>query len=70
MTKFLTGPSKCKAFADDKCDRKTEICFGRGRKHCGKRTKSRLPAFSPFPKAFSEGSLHRFVKSHDCVVKS
>ena len=26
------------------CDSKTEICFGKGRKHCGKRRKCWLPA--------------------------
>ena len=34
---------------------KIEICFGKGRKHCGKRTKCWLPAFSPFPTMFSKG---------------
>ena len=33
----------------NKWDEKTEICFGKGRKHCGKRRKCWLPAFSPFP---------------------
>ena len=51
-----------------KCDSKTEICFGKGRKHCGKKRKCWLPAFSPFPIMFSEGFL-RVVKSWDCVVK-
>ena len=32
----------------NKCDSKTEICFGKGRKHCGKKRKCWLPAFSPF----------------------
>ena len=63
--KFL-DLSKLKAFADDKinvqiesicrrqnkCNLKTEILFGIGRKHCGKRRKCWLPAFSPFPTMF------------------
>ena len=63
--------SKLKAFADDeeKCDSKTEICFGRGRKHCGKRRKCWLPAFSQFPTKFSKGYFLRVFKSPDCVVK-
>ena len=28
--------------------------FGKGRKHCGKRRKCWLPAFSPFPTMFSK----------------
>ena len=32
-------------------DFKTEIHFGVGRKHCGKRRKCWLPAFSPFPRS-------------------
>ena len=59
--------SKLKAFADDNLNvnQKYEICFGKGRKHCGKRRKCRkhcgkrrkywLPAFFPFPTMFSEG---------------
>ena len=31
------------------------ICFGLGRKHCGKGRKCWLPAFSPFPTMFSKG---------------
>ena len=34
---------------------KTEIHFGMVRKHCGKRRKCWLPAFSPFPAMFSKG---------------
>ena len=40
---------------------KIEICFGKGRKHCGKWRKCWLPAFSTFPamflKDFSSGLL-------------
>ena len=53
-----------------KCVSKIEICFGKGRKHCGKRRKCWLPAFSPFPTMFSKGLFLRVVKSRDCVVKS
>ena len=70
--------SKLKAFADDKKKKKKkkkkkieiEICFRKGRKHCGKRRKCWLQAFSPFPTMFSEGFFLRVVKSGDCVVKS
>ena len=56
--------SKLKAFADDNC-------FWKGRKHCGKRRKCWLPAFSPFPTMFSsKGFYFKVVKSQDCVVKS
>ena len=47
--------SKLKPLADDekyKCGREKEICFGRDRKHCGKRIKCWLPAFYPFPTMF------------------
>ena len=54
----------------NKCDSKIKICFGKGRKHCGKRRKCWLPASSPFPTMFSKGFLYRVVKSCDCVVKS
>ena len=56
--------SKMKAFADDisgKCDQILEICFGKGRKHCGKRGKCWLPGFSPFPTMFSKAFYFRVV---------
>ena len=64
--------SKLKAFADDKINvnEKSEIWFGKGRKHCGKRRKCWLPAFSPIPTMFSKSFLPKIVKSRDCVVKS
>ena len=39
-----------KAFADDilHMNQKTKFCFGKGRKHRGKRRKCCLPAFSSF----------------------
>ena len=48
---------------------KFETCFGTGRKHCGKKRKCWLPAFSPFPARFSKGFLPWVVKSRDCLVK-
>ena len=55
--------SKLKAFADNKTDMIEKLKFvlgsignivGKGeRKHCGKRKKCWLPAFSPFPIMFS-----------------
>ena len=67
--KFL-NLSKLKAFADDKYNLKTDILFGIGRKHCGKRRKCWLPALSPFPTMYSKGFFFRVVESWDCVVKS
>ena len=46
------------------------ICFGKGRKHCGKRRKCWLTAFSPFPTMYSKGFFHRVIKSCDCVFKN
>ena len=54
----------------NKYDRKSEICFGKDIKHCGKRRKCWLPAFSSFPTMFSKGFSPRVVKSRDYVVKS
>ena len=45
-------------------------CFGKGRKHYGKRRKCWLPAFSPFPIMFSKGFSYWVIKSRDCVIKS
>ena len=39
-----------------------------GRKHCGKRRKCWLPAFSPFLTMFSKGFFCKVVKSQDYVV--
>ena len=52
------------------CYRKTEICFGKGRKHYGKSWNCWLPAFFPFPIMFSKGSFFKVVKSQGYVVKS
>ena len=40
--------------------------LGKGRKHCGKRRKCWLPAFSPFPTVFSKGFLLKIFKSGLC----
>ena len=49
--------TKLKAFAENKIKGtgKIEICIGKDRKHCGKRRKCQLPAFSPFPAMISKG---------------
>ena len=64
--------SKLKAFADNKIivTQKLKFALWWGRKHCGKRRKCWLPAFSPFSTIFSNGYFFRVVKSRDCVVKS
>ena len=59
MTEFKT---KLKAFAGDKINvTKNEICYGKGRKHCGKRKKMLVTSifFSPqcFQKAVHTVSL-------------
>ena len=54
--KFLDW-SKLKAVAHDKCGLKIETCFENGRKHCWKRKKCWLPAFSPFPAMFLKSLL-------------
>ena len=46
--------SKVKAFADKKVN-VTDILFGMVRKHCGKRRKCWLPAFSPYPTMLPNG---------------
>ena len=55
--------SKLKASADDKmdCDSKTEIYFGKGRKHSGKRRNCWLQAFSPFPSMIPKGYFLKVV---------
>ena len=50
--------SKLKGFADDKINVTKKLNLGKGRKHCGKRRKCWLPAFSPFPTMFSKGFFH------------
>ena len=49
---------------------KPDFCFWKSKKHCGKRRKCWLPAFSHFPTMFSKGSFSRVFKSRDCVAKS
>ena len=53
----------------NKCESKIDTCSWKGTKHFGKRRKCWLPAFSPFPKMFSNASFFRVIKSWDCVVK-
>ena len=74
MNRFTSLPndkilyqSRLKAIADDKM---IEIFLWKGRKHCGKRRKWWLPAFSPFPTMFLKAFLYRVVESLDCVLKS
>ena len=61
--KFLDW-SKLKAFCrwQNKHNLKTQILVKSGRKHCGKRRKCWLPAFSHFLTMFSEGFFFRVVK--------
>ena len=71
QTETILHRSKLKTLAGDRInvDSKFEICFGNDRKHCEKRRKCWLPAFSPFPTMFSKAVLSRVVKSRDCLVK-
>ena len=59
----ITHWFKLKALADNKLtmNQKLDFVFGKGRKHCGKRRKCWLPAFSPFPKMFSKGFFPRVI---------
>ena len=50
-------------------DSKFKICLGK-RRHCGKRRKCWLPAFSPFLTMFSKGFFPKVIESRDCVLKS
>ena len=68
-TKLSAGPIKNVCRRQNKCNFKTEILCGMGRKHYGKRRKCWLPAFSPFPTRFSKGFFFRVDKSRDCVTK-
>ena len=62
--------SKLKAFANDKINVTQNFLFGKGRKHCGKRRKCWLQAFSPFPQCSQNVFFFsKFVKSRDCVEK-
>ena len=67
--------SKFKGFADDisKVAKMANFVCDRvetWKKHCGKRRKCWLTAFSPFPTMFSKSLFLRVIKSQDCVVKS
>ena len=54
---------------DNKINVIHKLKFEYGGKHCGKRRKCWLPAFSPFPTKFSKAFSFKAVKSWDCVVK-
>ena len=64
--------TKLKAFGDIELIFHKMIisAFDRVKKHCGKRRKCWLPAFSPFPTMFSKAFFFGVVKSRDCLVKS
>ena len=53
----------------NKFNLKTKFLLGMGKKHCGKRRKFWLPAFSSFSTMLSDGFFFRVIKSWDCVVK-
>ena len=54
----------------NKCDVNIEICFGKGRKHCGKMRKCLLPALSLFPSMFSKVYFFRVNQSGNYMEKS
>ena len=51
-TQFWTGQIESICRRQNKCERKIEISYGKGRKHYVKRRKCRLPAFLLFPITF------------------
>ena len=67
----ILDQSKLKAIADDKMnDRKIEIWFSKGRKHCGEKGESAVyQHFLHFPQCFLKGPFLRVVESRDCEVK-
>ena len=67
--KFLDW-SKLKALADEKINNLiTKILCEMDRKHCGKKRKCWLPAFSPFPTMFSRDLFFGVVKTRDYMAK-
>ena len=62
ITNFQSGPNSKHLQATNRCNLTTEIPFGKVRKHCGKRRKCWLPAFSPFPTLFSNASFPGSLK--------
>ena len=55
----ILDETKLKAHADDKVNiAKMISLFDGSRKHCRKKRKYRLPAFSPFPTVFSKSFFH------------
>ena len=62
--------SKLKAFADDKINVIKKLKFLlESRKHCGRRRKCWLPAFSPLSTMFSKALICRAAKTTDCMGK-
>ena len=61
-TKFRLVKTESICRRQNKCNLKTETCFGKGRKHCGKRRKCWLPGFSPFPTMFSKATFSGSLK--------
>ena len=53
-----------------KCNLTTDALFEMGGKHCGKRRKCWLPAFSPSLTMFLKGFFFRVVKSRDYELNS
>ena len=64
------GKAEIAHHKENKCDKKTEICFWNGGKSCRKRGKCRLLAFSPCTTILLKGFFLKVIKSRDCVVKS
>ena len=53
-----------------RCNFHNEFHYEKNRKHCVKRRKCWLPAFSPFPTMFSKSPFLKVIKSRDCEVKT
>ena len=65
----ILDQSKLKAFSDNKINI-TEKLDRKSRKHCGKRRKCWLPAFSLFPTMFSKDYILRVFTIQDYEIKS
>ena len=61
QTKKIWTPNQTKSMCRQQiqCCQNADFFLRQGGKHCGKRRKCWLPAFSPFPTMFSKGSFHR-----------
>ena len=55
--------------SQNRCESNMKLCFWKGRKHCGKRRKGWLPAFSSFPTMFSIAFFPRVSKTMHCSLK-